>query len=83
MAHPDKFWRVAAIYRCCVRFKKDMYWAEQQLKQLRNLSSDGKIIAGQSFPRLAHIWFGRLTPSSPNHIEKARHKYLQQKQNVS
>lgn len=79
MAHPDKYWRVAAVYRCCVRYNKDMFWAQQQLNQLRTLSADGKVIAGQSFPRLAEIWFKRAHPTAPNHIEHQRHAYRQQR----
>jgi hypothetical protein len=79
MSHPDKHWRVAAIYRCCVRYNKEMHWAQAELQKLRTLTSDGKVIAGDSFPRLAEIWFRRNTPISINHIEKARHEYRRQK----
>lgn len=75
MAHPDKSWRVTAIYRCCVRYNKDYYWAHQKLSELRVLTSDGKVIAGQNFPRLALIWFQRTSPTSINHIEIQRHEY--------
>jgi hypothetical protein len=79
MAHPDKCWRVAAIYRCCIRYNKDMQWAHEKLSEMRILSSDGNVIAGHSFPRLAQIWFQRETPRSINHIEQQRHEYRRQK----
>ena len=79
MSHPDKCWRVGAIHRCCVRYNKEMHWAKQQLESLQVLSSDGKVIAGHSFPRLAEIWFHRTNPTSINHIEIERHEYRKRK----
>jgi hypothetical protein len=75
MAHPDKSWRVGAIYRCCVRYNKDMLWAKAKIAELSTLSADGKVIAGRSYPRLVDIWFRRSHPTAPNHIEQQRHEY--------
>lgn len=82
MAHLDRFWRVAAIHRCCIRYNKDMSWAHQKLSEMRTLSSDGRVIAGQHFPRLAQIWFHRANPRAINHIEIQRHHYRRGKATV-
>lgn len=38
--HPDMVcWRVAAIYRCCIRFGKTKAWA---LDRLREISPEGR-----------------------------------------
>ena len=79
MSHSDTSWRVGAIYRCCVRYNKDMLWAQQKLEELCKRSEEDKIIAGHSYPQLAQIWFRRATPSSINHIEIQRREYRSQK----
>lgn len=79
MAHPDKSWRVAAIYRCCVRYGKSQEWAKEKLSELRKLNAEGFVIAHPSFPRIADIWFRRDTPTSPNHIEQARHAHRKER----
>jgi len=40
MAHPDKSWRVGAIYRCCVRYGKDQDGALHRMWEVFTSSSN-------------------------------------------
>lgn len=75
MAHPDESWRVGAIYRCCVRYYMPESWAYNQLCKIRHLSTEGNVIAGHSFPKLANIWFRKSNPKALSHIEQAQRTY--------
>jgi len=73
MSHPDPVWRVAVIYRCCVRYNKDQEWCLDQLTQLQSHSAEGKVITNTSISYLADIWFRETHNNS--HMRMAREGY--------
>lgn len=70
MAHPDPSWRIAAIYRCCVRYGKDREWCYQQLEKIKPASLEGSVLNTHSTLRIADIWFRKTHGSS--HMTRAR-----------
>lgn len=74
MSHPDTCWRVAAIYRCAVRYGKGRDWCLERMNQLYKRSAEGKIIEGSGFANLVDIWF-RPNGGGRSHIDMAREEY--------
>jgi hypothetical protein len=73
MSHPDTSWRVAVIYRCCVRYGKQQTWATEQLAKLQSRSAEGKITSNQNITNIGDIWF-RENGAGINHIDMQRRK---------
>jgi hypothetical protein len=74
VSHPDTCWRVAAIYRCVVRYGKGHDWCLEQMNKLVKRSAEGKVIEGQGFLHLVSIWF-RPNGGGISHIDMAREEY--------
>jgi len=57
--HPDMIcWRVSAIYRCCLRYRKSKDWA---LEKLREISPEGHRDI------MADIWFTDIAQLQDRH----------------